>query len=393
VSDLFYVVGDMSGVGGIETLLIKVLNELAARGHSVMFSGKRGGLTHLFHRTVRHLPDSKSATILQQAGDDGASSMTILSLHPWELLRASILARELSKHGHGVRGFHLVTHSRAFFFDSRLRLATRLLRQAFLRSPRASTYFMNIAARDGHQARWMLDLSDYPILTLPLAPASAAWKPHGGSGPNIVSVGRLVPFKGYNRAAPKVVRTLRESGIEITWDIWGDGPDQQMIDDAIRHAGVGEWLHLRGPLPYEEFDATMAKYDLFIGMGTALLEAGRIGMPAITAVEGTEDQTYGFLHETPLDSVGDRVVGATTRTLEDAIMTFARLDAAGTEAVGRSSREASIQRSSSVEQVADAMQSAQPWLLNQSDDTWLRQASWVLGLQRLRGLLRRASVH
>jgi len=390
MSDLYLFLGDMTGVGGIETLTAKVVNELVRRGRRVVMIGRQGEISQLLDPAVSRIADFNPAAVAREVRSLCGTpplEITIVSMHPWELVRASLLNRELARCGYAIRGFHLVSHSRAFFFDTRVPATRRVLRRAFFRHPRPSNYFMNVAARDAHQAYWKADVSDYPILTLPLASPSVAWQPSSKAGLRVVSVGRLVPFKGYNRAAPGIVRSLRDSGIEITWDIWGDGADQELIETAIERAGVQKGFRLKGVLPYDDFDRTVAGYDLFVGMGTALLEAGRIGMPAITAVEATTDETYGFLNQTPLDSVGDRVAGEPTRKLQDVIRAFARLSRNEVEAIGMACRESALERSSSVEQVADSIENAAPWPLDRSDDGWLRIASVVLALQKSRRAL------
>ena len=390
MSDLYLFVADMTGIGGLETLIIKVVDELIRRKRRVVMFGPQGEISQLLHASVARIPNFDAGAICREIRSlcgDPPLEITIVSMHPWGLVRASLLNRALRRCGYGVRGFHLVSHSRAFFFDTRAPAMRRILRRAFFRSPRASSYFMNVAARDAHQAFWKTDVSDYPVLTLPLASPSEMWTPSDGPGLRVVSVGRLVPFKGYNRAAPEVVRSLRDAGIDISWDIWGDGPDRELIEMDIRRTGVGQWLRLRGVLSYEEFDREVARYDLFVGMGTALLEAGRIGMPAITAVEATTHETYGFLHQTPLDSVGDRVADAPTRSLQDVIRAFARLSPNEVVAVGKACRESALERSSSVAQVADAMENAEPWHLDDSDNGWLRIACAILTLQGLRQTL------
>lgn len=388
MTELYLFLGQM-GMGGIETLQLKVMNELIRRGRKVMLAGRAGELSHLLATQVDVIRDPSPTTIVREVrhripNRAAAPRVSIVSMHTWELIRASILNRRLSRLGCAIRGFHLVTHPRAYFFETRFPVVLRLLRRAFFRSPRGSTYFMNVAARDAHQIYWKTDLSGYPILTLPLAAAGVTWQPSHSRTLRIVSVGRLVPFKGYNRAAPGVVRTLRDSGIEVAWDIWGDGPDEVELAKSIEHADVGQWMSLKGPLPYEHFDATVVKHDLFVGMGTALLEAARLGMPAITAVEATSDETYGFLSETPLDSVGDRVPGAPTRGLADMIAAFARSSDAVKANIGGACRESALKRSSSVEQVADAVERSSIWQLDSSDASWLALSALLLAIQDFR---------
>jgi len=388
VSEVYVFLGFI-GLGGIETMYVKVINELLERKRVVLVERIEGPLAHLLDSRADVIGEcsvSRSAKATQSLirRMEGRPDIVIVSMHPWELVRAALLNREISSAGYRIRGFHLVTHSRAFFFDSRMPLLRHLLRKAFFRAPTASTYFMNLAARDAHRAFWKADLSAYPILTLPLAPSDVKWTPSVSGGLRIVSVGRLVAFKGYNHVASDIVRAFRDSGAEVSWDIWGDGPDRELLEDAIQRAGVEDWVQLRGVLPYEDFDTVVAGYDLFIGMGTALLEAAYLQMPAITAVEGTSDQTYGFLYETPLDSVGDKVAGAPTHRLKDAIASCLSLSETDARAIGQACRKSAIKRSSSVRNVADAIEVSQEWRLDASDERWLNLAKAIVALQKLR---------
>jgi glycosyltransferase involved in cell wall biosynthesis len=386
--DVYLFIGQFGAVGGIETMCIKLMNELINRDHIVLAAKSEGELTRLLDPEVRiigtmdihQLVDAIEQFRAEVGNSDNDRRITIISMHPWELARAALVNRRLSRRDYAVSGFHLVTHSRAFFFDSRFPAMRRLLRRVFFSSPPPSTYFMNVAARDAHQAFWRVPLLNYPILPLPVSAPASRWKNRRGKSLRIVSVGRLVPFKGYNRAAPVVARSLRDSGVDVTWHIWGDGDDEANVADAIKNAGIEKRVILRGVLPYEQFDSTVAAYDVFVGMGTALLEAARLGMPAITSVEGTEFDTYGFLSETPLDSVGDKVAGAPMRSLEEVVRSFAAASMSEIEQIADECRASAMKRSSSVGNLADAVESAAPWHLGRPHVLSLALASAVLAL-------------
>jgi glycosyltransferase involved in cell wall biosynthesis len=378
-------------MGGVETMCLKAMKRLVARDRYVFAESSEGELQELIDRRVEVIGSFNLAAVarfidksLLSARNGEGTAITIVSMQPWQLIRAALLNRMLCARGHRVRGFHLVTHSRAFFFDSRLPLLRRLFRRAFFSAPRPSTYFMNLAAREAHQRFWNTDLSDYPVITLPISDPAAAWAARDGAGLRVVSVGRLVHFKGYNRAVPEVVRSLRADGINVSWDIWGDGEDRELIAGAIQQANMGDQVRLMGQLPYERFDETIAGYDLFVGMGTALLEAGRIGMPAITAVEGAVEDTYGFLCDTPLDSVGDQVEGATRLPLGEVVASYAHATVSERADIGLACRRSAIERSSSVDDFVNAVESAAPWALARSDRTWLALGSLAFALFRIR---------
>ena len=56
---------------------------------------------------------------------------------------------------------------------------------------------------------------------------------------------------------------------------------------------------LHGSLPYEAMEKVLKDAFVFVGMGTALLEAAACGVPAIVAIESCpRAATYGLFHET-----------------------------------------------------------------------------------------------
>jgi hypothetical protein len=283
-------------------------------------------------------------------------------------MAAGLLGWKLRKTASKVRGFHLVTHARAFFFGKRF--PPFLLRAAFFYSPKLSTYFMTRPAREGHQHFWQADLSSWPILTLPLSTPNAQWQARFRSPLHVVSVGRLVPFKAYNEESPRIVRCLRDEGIEVKWDIWGYGPSEDDVRRAISSNDVVDLVSLRGVLDYANFDDTVVGYDLFVGMGTALLEAALLGVPSIVSVEQT-DLTHGYLFEAPLDSIGERVEGADTIDLATMVRTYSSTPASARLAIGKRCSEAAKERSTSVAEFANAILESSEWTQPKSRPLWM----------------------
>lgn len=388
-----FVMGQMH-LGGIETVALQILNEMAAAGDELVLAGDVGPWGERVHPAIRILPCRDLPELLAlapRALRDRLSGRDIVyaTLHPWALFAARLLADRLASVTRSARSFHLVTHSRAFFFDTKFPLSHTVLKRAFFSAPGPSTFFMNDAALKAHAEHWRQDLSAYPVLTLPLPRSEVRWEPAGGEQLRLVSIGRLVAFKGYNRAIPAIVRELREAGLDVGWDIWGYGPDEALIAEEIARSGLSGHVRLRGGLDHQLFDRTVASYDLFVGMGSSLLEAGRLGMPAITAVEGSRSDAYGFLFETPSDSVGDVVPGARTIPLATLLEHFARLSKEERIAVGQRCKDDALRRSASLDDVCEAVRTASPWTPQVTPlDRLLGRA--ILGGRRLLAALRSA---
>lgn len=115
----------------------------------------------------------------------------------------------------------------------------------------------------------------------------------------IVSVGRLVNFKTYNLWMLDVIKKL-EGKINVEFYIYGTGPLEQDIKEKIERNNLNNKVFLKGSLSYSELKSTISRYDLFIGSGTAIVEASSIGIPSIIGIESeVEPVSYGFLSDIP----------------------------------------------------------------------------------------------
>jgi len=368
VQDKFY-------LGGIEILELKLVDELTRHGLDTVLASRANDTLDAPNAVRARFvhqgyPDFLSRTL--ELLSESTKKVIFVSLHPTAAIASEIAGRQIrSRNGDriSVHHFHWVSHSRAFFFSNR-KLVRWLLQRLFLLLPVNSTYFMNDAARIAHQTFWQRSLVDYPVLRIvgrePSAKYVKSSKVTNHSNKSachklrIVSVGRLVPFKSYNVYAPIIIRKLRDAGIDATWDIWGYGPDEAVIASKAKEYKVNDFVKLRGKLPHELFDKTVSSYDLFVGMGTAVLEAAKTGTPVCVAVENQRDACYGHLHEAPIDSVGDRVVGFHERKLYEALSAFAAKSSREQSTIGEKGAVAARRRESKLSEFVAAILSAQP---------------------------------
>ena len=116
----------------------------------------------------------------------------------------------------------------------------------------------------------------------------------------IGSVGRLVPFKSYNLWMLDVIADLRRRGIDACYLVYGTGPLEATMRARIAELQLGEYVSLKGELPYAELKPTLTGLDLFVGSGTAIVEAANQGVPSIVGVESiSEPVSYGFFADIP----------------------------------------------------------------------------------------------
>ena len=366
-------------LGGIEILEAKVIDELLGLGYDVVvpslenepfnevYAGISGAFARFSHRGY--------ADFIARAPElisDRVEKVIFASLHPAAAMVCEAAGRNIQrecKKNIPVHHFHWVSHSRAFFFKKNV-LVNILFREFFKVLPIRSTYFMNDAALLAHQLFWSRSVASHPILrivgrnaktknSLSKSIDQTLMETHE-SKLRIVSVGRLVPFKAYNVSAPIVIRQLRDVGIEASWDIWGNGPDEAVIIANAQRHGVVDNVRLRGEISHELFDETVSSYDVFVGMGTSVLEAANTRTPSCVAIENQGDACYGFLHQSPSDSVGDRVDGVIERRLRDVLYDFASLTSEERRKVGEADENATKLRESTLSEFVAAILTADP---------------------------------
>jgi glycosyltransferase involved in cell wall biosynthesis len=148
---------------------------------------------------------------------------------------------------------------------------------------------------------WPLPVDGTKFRTVPRKPAPGL----------VVSVGRLADMKTYNLWFPRVLRDLLDKGVDVRWRVFGDGPDRGRIEEAIDRVGVRERVELMGSIDYDSYPMALSQARVFLGMGTALIEAGHAGVPGVAAIPwSTSPFTYGYFHQLSGYSCGER--GAST---------------------------------------------------------------------------------
>ena len=183
----------------------------------------------------------------------------------------------------GLRGY--LRDPGSFVFHRQLSPANRLYM--------SHQAMREIEARAGGSvpgAIWPLPVDGRPYQATPHRPVKGL----------IVSVGRLADMKTYNFHMVEVVRSLQARGLDIRWHIYGDGPDRPRLETMIAAAGLADRISLKGSIDYHLLPEVMRTAFVFVGMGTALIEAGFSGVPSIPAIVYAKDaSSYGYLYDLP----------------------------------------------------------------------------------------------
>jgi glycosyltransferase involved in cell wall biosynthesis len=107
----------------------------------------------------------------------------------------------------------------------------------------------------------------------------------------IISVGRLVPWKGYEGLIEAFVE-LTKNYSNLKLKIVGEGPQMSNIQFLISKFNLDEKIQLLGSLSHEKTLEEIANADLFVlnsayeGLSHVVLEALAVGTPVITTTAG-----------------------------------------------------------------------------------------------------------
>ncbi len=121
----------------------------------------------------------------------------------------------------------------------------------------------------------------------------------------ILSVGRLVPWKGF-RMLIKIMPSIFEINQAFRLVIVGDGPDKKVLESMIKNLGLEKKVFLVGKKSQSELATYLAAAEMFVlntgyeGFSHQILETMTAGIPVITTAVGgnkevVEQGENGFL--------------------------------------------------------------------------------------------------
>ncbi|MGB4225854.1 MAG: glycosyltransferase [Candidatus Dechloromonas phosphoritropha] len=326
LTEVFMVYGSLR-TGGIETLIVRVANFFVSSGARVsVCCDSVGELDSMLEDQVNVICYSETSDLIRSIsahlGDIRIGShVLIMSFDAISAARGLMVETVFPKN---LQVIHLsgIFHPRAYFMTSER--ADRVFLNHLVANAvgREQLYFMNLECRESHSKRWNADFSTSPVLALPINILEPTWQSSNKANVRVVSVGRLVDFKSYNLGVARIVSDCLNRGIQVTWDIYGDGPLRSLIEAEIETLGVAGNVRLMGVLEYSSFPEIVVNYDLFVGMGTAALEAAMLGVPTICVTIDEATRCYGYLHELPHGNVGELQEYPPTLELADLIQEY-----------------------------------------------------------------------
>ena len=113
----------------------------------------------------------------------------------------------------------------------------------------------------------------------------------GLSGKILVSVGRLVPWKGFEGLI-SLMPTLRSTYGDVQLFIIGEGPDAEKLSKLVRARKAESYISLPGKMEQKELFEYIVAADVFVlntsyeGLSHQLLEVMALGTPIVTTPAG-----------------------------------------------------------------------------------------------------------
>lgn len=112
------------------------------------------------------------------------------------------------------------------------------------------------------------------------------------TAPLFLSLGRLVPNKGFDVMIEALARAGAGLPDSYGWVLVGDGPARMTLESAVRRAGIGDRVRFAGALPDADLHSLVAAADWFVhptlyeGSSLSTLEAMAHGLPVIASKAG-----------------------------------------------------------------------------------------------------------
>jgi len=306
----FLVYDGMWRSGGIQSIIIRIIHNIKSHGGSVW-------VVCNWDLPVLGVPETHILYDKALIGQDWSSSKKFSEFNTFQIIAfgpsatpTAYLLENYIKLGRRSADVFMsinVLHPHEFMMkDEKIHVhfMNRLLALAVGPS---KLVFMNEQCRITHSTFLGRDLSSNRIVPVPIDERQPRWMVRSSDEPiRIICVGRIVNFKAYNFALPGILDKLVDEGRSVTCDIFGYGSEEGKLANLVKQCNVSDLLRFHGPIPLEKFDDLVSGYDLFIGMGTAALQAAQLGVPTILTIVDDEHGAHGFINSAPFGNLGEK---------------------------------------------------------------------------------------
>ncbi|CAJ0686522.1 MULTISPECIES: glycosyltransferase family 4 protein [Ralstonia] len=348
---ILFVLGGLA-MGGVETYVVRLSKVLAQTGCAVdviLLSGK------FDHRLMLELRGHARVLTVEHAGFLSASSwinafipfghgtreeydivhvVDMLTLGFVFLNREVIQAKSLSIGIYHAKELTWWRDKSTYFRRKLLGLYDQNVKLSLFPSDGVAELAADLAgvgANGMHVLPLGVDLSKYEACT----PARKSLK--------IVSVGRLVDFKTYNRHVITQLSAIRKFG-ECEYYVYGDGPEKAVLEQIAKDCGVADYVHFMGKIEYERLPEVLSGCFCFVGSGTSIIEASAAGVPSIVGIESIKTpHSCGFFSSVNGASYNEQLATDVRMPITDLFENLIKLSDGEYEELSREHRKKALE--------------------------------------------------
>lgn len=296
------------GMGGTETLILRLMEFYKDSGNRVILLTETAIDEGIFADTERiefehYIYDAQRSKFCNLGAELRFSSneapLVITQFMP-EFLKCYTLLKK-TKYNVEVRHLLYILHPHSTFYGpKRLKILARKMIISLLKN--RALVFMDETCIEECVKYYRLPVSmNYPIFRLPIFIKEDTHSKTKNEVFNILSICRYeFPFKGYLLGLIKTFDILHKKYENISLTIIGYGPGSFEVDALIQSLpqAVKEKLTLLKKVQYNQIHTYIKACDVYVGMGTTVLDAANLNKIVITAVAYQKaDLAVGFFHE------------------------------------------------------------------------------------------------
>lgn len=308
--------------GGIETLIVRMANWLVNNGHNVtLFLLEPGECLSLLDKRVKVIIYNSILSIyIPGAGKRFLNNKMptcfdlIYSYGPEACFLASFIYKYLKPYNQKPVFLNGIYHPYEFAINKKKSNSDKIRIQLYNDYINdRSKLFMSEEVRSGNTPILGREMPGSEIWPLPIndkkCKDNRKFIPY-----KIISIGRYDKFKKYNIYMIRIIEELVEMGYDATWEAYGYGPLEHEMKKLVDSKNLLSRISINGRIPYEKFAEVASTAQVFIGMGTSIIEAGFCKVPCIPAiVDDTQGLTYGPLYNLPYYSCGEPLADSYTK--------------------------------------------------------------------------------
>lgn len=314
-------------IGGTETLCLRMSNWLVKNNYKVYL------LTDSNNNTLLSDFDSKVNIIVYK---DNLYNLLLLrnaqsfvdqyglkdvdyiyAYHPLEMTVALSINRIAPKAKMSIGVYHPNTYVyKRIHFN---RIFQKYIIKLFKHLPEENIFFMNKQVLENHKYILGSTFKNSKIWPLPLEIKDyiKEWERTN----RIISIGNFKEFKTYNYQMIDVIGQLVDQGYDIVYEIYGEGPLKNKMQERITQLGLENYIKLKGQIDYQDFAITVRRGFVFVGIGTAILDAAISSIPAISTVAYSEKPiSLGYVNQLPIYCVGEHIEDYDYKNIKDLII-------------------------------------------------------------------------